>query len=72
MGRLKEILMGVAISVIIGLLGWVAVNTKDVPYLKEDLRQQSERQDELIQELLDKNEALKERVLALEIRYQQK
>jgi len=68
MGRLKEILMGVAISAIIALLGWVAINTKDVPYLKEDLREQSLRQDELIQELLDKNEKLKERILILELK----
>jgi hypothetical protein len=68
MTTFKNILIGVVTSVIIALLTWIAMSVRDVPYLKEDLREQSLRQDELIQELLDKNEKLKERIIVLELK----
>jgi hypothetical protein len=66
MATLKNILIGLATSVIIALLTWVAINTKDVPYLKEDLREQSLRHDALIQQEMDKREKMEKKITDLE------
>ena len=66
MTTLKNILIGVVTSVIIALLTWIAVSVRDVPYLKEDLREQSGRHDDLIQQEMDKREKMEKKITDLE------
>ena len=63
----KDIAKGVAVAVIIGLLGWIAVNTKDVPTMKEKQAEEvrlREGRDESLQRQVSK---LNDKIQTLEI-----
>jgi hypothetical protein len=59
--NLKNILTGIATTLVISLLTWIAINTNQVPELKNqiiDLKEQNGRQDELLQQEMEKVHAL--------------
>jgi hypothetical protein len=73
MRYLKEILTGVSVAIIIGLLSWVGYNTRNVSDVKEkynDLRQQIERHDELFQQEIDKRVELEKELLIIKTQLQ--
>ena len=66
---LSDILKSVAVTVIVGLLTWIAVNTMKVPEIQnryEDLKEQNGRQDELLQQEITHRIELEKQILILQ------
>lgn len=66
---LSDILKSVAVTVIVGLLTWIAVNTMKVPEIQnryEDLKEQNGRQDELLQQEITHRYELEKQILILQ------
>jgi hypothetical protein len=66
--NLSDIIKSIVVTIIVGLLTWIALSVKDVPQLKDDNKNQHDRYDELIQQEIDKRIELEKQILILQTR----
>lgn len=65
---LSDIIKSIVVTIIVGLLTWIALSVKDVPQLKDDNKNQHDRYDELIDQEIQKRIELEKQILILQTR----